>query len=307
MQNLNRMMIFYHVVDLGSFTQAATKLKIAKSAVSRHVTLLEKQLGAKLLNRTTRQLGLTEVGRSYFQSCQRIFEETQIMHNEINMLQNQPVGSLKITATNLLGNKYITPLIVEFTRLYPKLNIELMLQDYVIDMVEEGIDISVRVGWLQDSNLVAKKIADSKLVLVASPAYLKKHQPLVSPVQLEEHQWITLSLLPNPNEWVFQQKKQSKTVSVQGNIKTNSADAVRTLLLQGAGVSVLSHFIIADDLREGRLVELLPTYDLGSVGIYLVCQSKQFKQLKLQLFMDFISQKISLSTTGATERSVKVS
>ena len=294
MQNLKRMMIFYHVVDLGSFTQAAIKLKVAKSAVSRHVTLLEKQLGAKLLNRTTRRLGLTEVGRTYFQSCQRIFEETQVMHNEISMLQNQPVGSLKIAATNLLGNKYITPLIVEFTRLYPKLNIELMLQDQVVDMVEEGIDISVRVGWLQDSDLVAQKIADSKLVLAASPAYLKKHEPLISPMQLEKHQWITFSLLPNPNEWVFKQKKQSKAVSVQGSIKTNSADAVRTLLVKGAGVSVLSHFIIADDLREGRLVELLPMYELGSAGIYLVCQSKQFKQLKLQLFMDFISQKINL-------------
>ncbi len=295
MKNLKRMMIFYHVVETGSFTQASIKLQVAKSAVSRHVSLLEQQVGARLLNRTTRHLSLTEVGKIYFQSCRRIFEETQYMQNEISILQNQPVGLLKIAATNMLGNRYIAPLVEEFMRLYPRLNIDLMLQDQVVDMVEEGIDISVHVGWLQDSNLIAQKIADTRFVLAASPEYLKKYGPLQSPLQLEKHKWITFSLLPSPNQWVFKQKKQTKTVNVQGKIKTNSADAVRTLLLQGVGVSVLSHFIIADDIREGRLVELLPTYELGSAGIYLVYQAKEFKQLKLQLFIDFITQKVNFS------------
>ncbi|MEO1889618.1 MAG: LysR family transcriptional regulator [Cycloclasticus sp.] len=293
-KNLDRMMIFYHVVDLGSFTEAAKELNMAKSAVSRHVTLLEEQVGARLLNRTTRQLNLTEIGKIYFQSCQKIVEETQFMQNEISVLQNQPVGSLKIAATNSLGTQYITPLIVEFMRLYPKLNIDLMLQDQVIDMVEEGIDVSVRVGWLQDSNLIARKVADSRLVLAASPSYLKQHGALVVPKDLEKHAWVNFSLLPNPTEWTFTQKKQKETVTVDGAIKTNNADAVRTLLLQGVGVSVLSHFIVADDLREGRLVELLPNYELGSAGVYLVYQEKQYKQLKVQLFNDFISKNLKL-------------
>ena len=268
MENLNRMMIFYHVVDLGSFTEAAKVLKMAKSAVSRHVTLLEKQVGARLLNRTTRQLNLTEVGRIYFQSCKKIVEETQYMQNEISVLQNQPVGSLKIATTNSLGIQYITPLIVEFMRLYPKLNIELMLQDQVIDMVEENIDVCVRVGWLQNSDLVATKVADSRLVLTASPSYLKQYGPIVTPKDLEKHACVIFSLLPNPTKWTFTQKKQQETVSVSAIIKTNNAGAVKALLLQGAGASVLSHFIVAEDLREGRLVELLPNYDLGSAGIY---------------------------------------
>lgn len=260
MENLNRMMIFYHVVDLGSFTEAAKVLKMAKSAVSRHVTLLEKQVGARLLNRTTRQLNLTEVGRIYFQSCKKIVEETQYMQNEISVLQNQPVGSLKIATTNSLGIQYITPLIVEFMRLYPKLNIELMLQDQVIDMVEENIDVCVRVGWLQNSDLVATKVADSRLVLAASPSYLKQYGPIVTPKDLEKHACVIFSLLPNPTKWTFTQKKQQETVSVGAIIKTNNAGAVKALLLQGAGASVLSHFIVAEDLREGRLVELLPNY-----------------------------------------------
>ncbi|ATI04062.1 MULTISPECIES: LysR family transcriptional regulator [Cycloclasticus] len=294
MENLNRMMIFYHVVDLGSFTEAAKVLKMAKSAVSRHVTLLEKQVGARLLNRTTRQLNLTEVGRIYFQSCKKIVEETQYMQNEISVLQNQPVGSLKIATTNSLGIQYITPLIVEFMRLYPKLNIELMLQDQVIDMVEENIDVCVRVGWLQNSDLVATKVADSRLVLAASPSYLKQYGPIVTPKDLEKHACVIFSLLPNPTKWTFTQKKQQETVSVSAIIKTNNAGAVKALLLQGAGASVLSHFIVAEDLREGRLVELLPNYDLGSAGVYLVYQEKQYKQLKIQLFNDFIKKNLKL-------------
>jgi len=294
MENLNRMMIFYHVVDLGSFTEAAKVLKMAKSAVSRHVTLLEKQVGARLLNRTTRQLNLTEVGRIYFQSCKKIVEETQYMQNEISVLQNQPVGSLKIATTNSLGIQYITPLIVEFMRLYPKLNIELMLQDQVIDMVEENIDVCVRVGWLQNSDLVATKVADSRLVLAASPSYLKQYGPIVTPKDLEKHACVIFSLLPNPTKWTFTQKKQKETVSVGAIIKTNNAGAVKALLLQGAGASVLSHFIVAEDLREGRLVELLPNYDLGSAGVYLVYQEKQYKQLKIQLFNDFIKKNLKL-------------
>ncbi len=294
MENLNRMMIFYHVVDLGSFTEAAKVLKMAKSAVSRHVTLLEKQVGARLLNRTTRQLNLTEVGRIYFQSCKKIVEETQYMQNEISVLQNQPVGSLKIATTNSLGIQYITPLIVEFMRLYPKLNIELMLQDQVIDMVEENIDVCVRVGWLQNSDLVATKVADSRLVLAASPRYLKQYGPIVTPKDLEKHACVIFSLLPNPTKWTFTQKKQQETVSVSAIIKTNNAGAVKALLLQGAGASVLSHFIVAEDLREGRLVELLPNYDLGSAGVYLVYQEKQYKQLKIQLFNDFIKKNLKL-------------
>ena len=294
MENLNRMMIFYHVVDLGSFTEAAKVLKMAKSAVSRHVTLLEKQVGARLLNRTTRQLNLTEVGRIYFQSCKKIVEETQYMQNEISVLQNQPVGSLKIATTNSLGIQYITPLIVEFMRLYPKLNIELMLQDQVIDMVEENIDVCVRVGWLQNSDLVATKVADSRLVLAASPSYLKQYGPIVTPKDLEKHACVIFSLLPNPTKWTFTQKKQQETVSVSAIIKTNNAGAVKALLLQGVGASVLSHFIVAEDLREGRLVELLPNYDLGSAGIYLVYQEKQYKQLKIQLFNDFIKKNLKL-------------
>jgi len=294
MENLNRMMIFYHVVDLGSFTEAAKVLKMAKSAVSRHVTLLEKQVGARLLNRTTRQLNLTEVGRIYFQSCKKIVEETQYMQNEISVLQNQPVGSLKIATTNSLGIQYITPLIVKFMRLYPKLNIELMLQDQVIDMVEENIDVCVRVGWLQNSDLVATKVADSRLVLAASPSYLKQYGPIVTPKDLEKHACVIFSLLPNPTKWTFTQKKQQETVSVSAIIKTNNAGAVKALLLQGAGASVLSHFIVAEDLREGRLVELLPNYDLGSAGVYLVYQEKQYKQLKIQLFNDFIKKNLKL-------------
>lgn len=292
MDDLRRMSIFYHVVDTQSFSSAARKLGIARSAVSRHITLLEKSIGVRLLNRTTRSLSLTEVGHSYFKSCARIVAEAELATQQISELQEEPIGTLKIAGPVSLGMELIAPLVREFMKRYRELNVELVLEDNVVDMVKEGIDISIRVGWLQDSNLVAKKLGEWPRLLCASPEYIKRMGKPKNPAELVDYEWIILSLLPTPYHCVFKKDNHEQRIQVKGRLKTNNANAVRSCLLGGSGIAVMLEFLVEDDIKAGRLQRLLPDYDCGSIGLYAVYQDRHYQQAKVRLFIEFIDNQL---------------
>ncbi len=292
MDDLRRVIIFFHVVDTQSFSGAAKRLGIARSAVSRHVALLEKSIGVRLLNRTTRSLSLTEAGEIYYRSCARIVEEAEEATRRISQLQDEPMGTLKVAGPVSFGSQ-LTPLVREFTQHYTALNVELLLDDRVVDMVKEGIDVSIRVGWLDDSNLVARKLCDSPRLLCASPDYIERRGRPKSPAQLANHEWIIFTLLPTPYHWIFTRNKRQDTVQARGRVKTNSAIAVRSFLLGGAGIAALSNFLVADDIEAGRLEHLLPDYDCGSAGIYAVYQDRRYQQAKVRLFIDFVDKRLN--------------
>lgn len=289
MDDLRRMVIFYHVVEMRSFSAAARQLGIARSAVSRHISLLEKSIGVRLLNRTTRQVNVTEAGQTYFQSCARIVAEAEVASSRLQLLQEEPEGTLKIAAPISLGNQLIIPLVQDFMNRYPAINIELLLDDQVIDMVKEGIDISLRVGWLPDSNLVARKLGDWPRYLCASPAYLERHGTPKTPAQLSRHEWILFTLLPTPHQWVFSKNQRKEKIQVKGRLKTNNADAVHASLLAGAGIAAQTAFLVQEDIRSGRLVHLLPDWDCGRAGMYALYQGRRYQQAKIRLFIDFIT------------------
>ena len=292
MDDLRRMVIFYHVVNTHSFSAAARQLGIARSAVSRHISLLEKNIGVRLLNRTTRRLSLTEAGETYFQSCARIVAEAEIASNRVNELQDEPVGTLKLTAPSSLGNPLITPLVSEFMQRYTALNVELLLDDQVVDMVKEGIDVSIRVGWLDDSNFVARKLGDMPRLLCASPGYIEQRGKPESPAELAGHDCIIFTRLPTPYHWIFTKNKREERVKVKGRLKTNNAGAIRTAMLGGMGIGAVSSFLVGDDIKTGRLEHLLPDYDCGSAGIYAVYQNRHYQQARVRLFIDFIATQI---------------
>jgi len=292
MDDLRRMIIFFHVVDARSFSGAARKLGIARSAVSRHISLLEKTIGVRLLNRTTRSLSLTEAGETYYRSCARIVAEVESAANRISQLQDEPRGTLKVAAPISLGSRIIAPSITDFTRRHSELNVELLLDDQVVDMVKEGIDVSVRIGWLHDSNLVARKLCDWPRLMCASPDYIERKGRPESPAQLVDHEWIIFTLLPTPFHWTFTTKNRQESIQVKGRLKTNNADAVRSFLLEGAGVAALGKFLVVDDIKAGRLERLLPDYDCGSAGIYAVYQDRLYQQAKVRLFIDFIDAQL---------------
>ncbi len=289
MDDLRRMVIFFHVVETRSFSGAARQLGIARSAVSRHIALLEKSTGVRLLNRTTRRLSLTEAGKRYYESCARIVAEAENAARHIRTLQEEPQGNLKVAAPISLGNRFITPLIREFMQQHSGLNVELLLDDQVVDMVQEGIDVSIRVGWLHDSSLVARKLGDWPRYLCASPDYIERHGRPASPTALADHEWIIFTLLPTPYHWTFTKNGRQYRVQVKGRLKTNNADAVHDSLLAGAGITAQAGFLVRDDIEAGRLEHLLPDYDCGSVGMYAVYQDRRYQQAKVRVFIEFIN------------------
>ena len=292
LDDLKRMVIFSYVVESGSFSAAALRLGIAKSAVSKHVSLLEKHSGTHLLNRSTRSLSLTDIGETYYQSCSqliKILEETQ---NITEALQEKPRGSLRISCPASFGIEHITPLLKPFLQQYPELNIELLLEDSIVDMVEQGIDVAIRVGWLPDSNLHARKLKDSPMLLCASPEYLEKNGTPETPEELTQHEWIIFNLLPTPFHYTFTKNKVSKKVQVKGRLKTNNGHAVRKLICEGAGISALTNFVVGKDLQSGKLIQLLPDYDIENVGVYAVYHHKQRQQVKIRTFIDFLVENL---------------
>ncbi len=290
MENLKRMVIFFHVVDTQSFSGAARQLGIARSAISRHITLLEKSIGARLLNRTTRRLSLTEVGKTYFESCARIVAETETATHRVSQLRDEPEGTLRIAAPISLGNQFVTPLVRDFMQRYPALNVELLLDDRVIDMVKDGIDVGIRIGWLHDSNLIARKLGDWPRYLCAAPEYIANHGKPGTLDQLSEHEWIIFTQLPTPYHWTFTKNKREKRIQVKGRLKTNNADAIRSCLLAGAGIAAQASFLVRDDIETGRLEHLLPEWDCGSVGMYAVYQDRRYQQAKVRLFINYLDK-----------------
>lgn len=293
LDDLKRMVIFSHVVEAGSFSAAAGRLGIAKSAVSKHVSLLEQHIGVRLLNRSTRGLSLTDSGETYYQNCAKMVEAAEEARRCTSALQDEPHGTLRIASPASFGVRHVAPHLQEFLQLHPALKAELLLDDQVVDMVQEGIDVAIRVGWLPDSSLRARKLRDAPRLLCASPAYVERMGLPKTPDDLVEHDWVIFTLLPTPYRCTFTRKQESKTVHIKGRVKTNNGSAVRTLLLEGAGVGVLSDFLVSDDIAKGRLVQLLPDYTISDAGIYAVFQDQQLQQAKIRRFIDFLAERLN--------------
>lgn len=293
MDELKRMVVFSHVVETGSFTGAARRLGIAKSAISKHVSLLEDSLGARLLNRTTRRLSLTDVGEQYYQSCRKMVEAVEEAKHCVTSLQEKPRGTLKVSCPASFGISHITPLLHEFLQLHPSLHAELLLDDNILDMTEHGIDVAIRVGWLHDSSLRAKKLRDAPRWLCASPGYLERRGAPNDPNDLVAHDWIIFSLLPTPHKFTFTRRNKTTSVQVKGRMKINNGSAVRELLLAGAGIAALSDFLVAEDIARGDLVQLLPEYHIMEAGIYAVYHEQRLQQVKIRKFIDFLAQRVT--------------
>lgn len=291
MDSLKRMVIFSHVAETRSFSAAARKLGIARSAVSRHIALLEQSVGVRLLNRSTRSVSLTEAGQTYYRSCALIVAEAETATRRISQLRDEPAGTLKVAGPTSFGSQLAT-LAGRFMQQYPALHVELLLDDRVVDMVRDSIDVSIRVGWLNDTTLVARQLCESPRLLCASPGYLERHGRPETPAQLAQHECVIFSLLPTPYEWTFSKNGRQENIHVKGRMKTNSATAVRALILDGSGIAPLSNFLVGDDIRAGRLVHLLPDHDCGSAGIYAVYQDRRYQQGRVRMFIDFIQKRM---------------
>ena len=294
MENLTDVAVFVQVVDSGSFTTAAERLKLSKSVVSKYVTRLENRLGARLLNRTTRRLSLTEIGRAFYTRSQRGLQELEEANAEVLRLQSAPRGTLRINTPMSFGILHIAPALADFLSRYPELSVEMNLDDRKVDLIEEGFDLAVRISDLPDSSLVARKLGPCRHVVCASPEYLQRHGTPQTPEDLREHNTITFRYQESPSEWRFlSPEERYVSVAVSGSIQMNNSLALRETLLQGGGITLTPTFVVGADIRAGRLQPLLPNYRTLELSIYIIYPQRQHLSPKVRAFVDFMVERIS--------------
>lgn len=268
MDRLQAMRVFTTVVETGSFARAAEQLHLSATAASRHVAELEKHLGAQLLQRSTRRLNLTEIGTNYYDRCRSILADVEEAEAQAATSESQPRGMLRISLPTSFGIQYIAPAIPEFCKRYPDLHLELSFSDRIVDLVEEGIDMAVRITGDLKTNLVARKLAPVRMVCCASPAYLERYGTPRHPDDLRQHNCLTYSY--SPNVWEFAREGREYHVQVKGRIGTNSGDMSRLAAVSGLGIDTLPTFLVCDELRNGKLVPVLEEYPIPPINVYAV-------------------------------------
>jgi DNA-binding transcriptional LysR family regulator len=288
MIDLNCLTVFDKVVEAGSFTGAAERLGVAKAKVSVQVGRLERALGVALFTRTTRQVLLTDAGRALHAQCKPLLRGLDEALNEAGSETGELTGTLRVSATVLHAVQSVAPAIAQFAARHPALQIDLRTGDRISDLVSEGIDLSFRMGWLRDSSQRAIKLGQFRQFVVASPGYLEQHGRPTRPAQLAEHAWVTLSLLPAPNTWTFEQEGAKKeTVHMKSRIQVDSPATLLTLIEQGAGISILEERTLKASLDAGRLVRLLPKWQLPEGGVYAVLPPGRHVPARVRAFLDF--------------------
>lgn len=284
MQDLNEMAIFAIVVSSGSFTRAAEKLKLPKSTVSRKVSQLEKRVGVRLINRTTRNLKPTETGKLYFSQCQKMLEQAEEADRVVNNMQSEPSGLLRISTPLSFGTPFFIGVIKQFLEKYPKVNVEIISDNKQIDMLEHEVDIAFRVGPLSDSSLIARNIGTARLSLCASPDYIKKHGLPKSINDLDSHTCITHPISP----WVFQSSNGKVDFQPQSRMIANDMEMIRKMVREGFGIGAVPQILISEDLRNNSLVKILPDMPFQERTFYLVYPSRREPPSKVVAFTDFI-------------------
>ena len=290
MDRASEMLIFVRCVDDGSFSAAARSLDMTPSAISKQIRRLEDRLGARLFNRTTRRISLTEAGRDFYDRCSRIMSDIEEAEEAVSSLQDQVRGTLRVTATAAFARGEVLPRINHFLERHPALNLEFELTDRRVDLVDEGIDVAIMLQeQVDDPSLIARKIAVNRRIIVASPEYIASHGIPETPEQLLDHNCLVLYNVARFNDWEFEHEDGSpRVIHVNGNFRANTASALYEAALAGVGVARLSTWLVAAAIREGRLVQILPEYTQESSAYYVLFPQGRHLSRKVRAFVDFL-------------------
>lgn len=280
---------FVRVAERGGFTAAAHDLRISRAMVSRHVQDLEAHLGARLLNRTTRKVHLTEAGQVYYERSTTLLAELAAAEGEVGELHSRPRGTLRVNGPVVFGAMHLAAAVADYMVAFPEVSVELTLTDRVVDLVEEGFDTTIRIGRLSDSSMIARRLAPVGLVVVAAPAYLARHGVPLAPADLAQHRCIRYMFGDGSDVWHMVGPDGPTSVRVSGQLRTNNGDAMRIAALRGIAIAVVPSFIVSDALSSGALVPLLRGWG-GEVelGLYAVYAPGRNPSAKLRSFIDFL-------------------
>lgn len=290
MSRLEEMQAFVAIVESGSFVAAAAALGTSKSAVSRQLGNLERRLNVRLLQRTTRRLSLTEEGRVFHGRCKDLLEEIASAEAEVAARSEQAVGPVRINAPVTFGILHLAALWPAFCLRHPRVELNVTLMDRVVDLVEEGYDLAIRIAQLPSSTLVTRKLAATRLILCASPGYLERAGTPRHPAELAEHAVIAYSYFATGDEWPFAGPDGPARSRIRPFMRTNNGDTCRAAALAGQGIVLQPSFLVGPDLEAGRLVELLPDHRSLELGIYVVYPTRRHLPLKIRLLVEFLAE-----------------
>jgi DNA-binding transcriptional LysR family regulator len=288
MDKLEAMNAFAKVVAAGSYAEAARRLGLTRSAVSKAVMELEQLLGARLLDRTTRRVTPTEAGLAYYERAAAILADVEETEIQISRLHDEPRGVLKINAPMSFGIMYLGEAVAEFMTRYPELRIELVLNDRFINPLEEGVDVTVRIGALADSSLIARRLAPARLALVASPEYLARAGQPETPPELRDHRCLAYGHMAAVHRWHLMQGSEVVTVQITSALCSNNGEVLRTAALAGNGIAILPTFLVGPDIAAGKLVQVLPDNPPAEFGIYALYTPNRYLAAKTRVFIDFL-------------------
>lgn len=285
MKNLNEIMVFARVAQLGSFSKAAQSLEMPVSTVSRKITDLEDRLGITLIQRTTRKLNLTQIGTQYYQQCAELLLALDEAETRITQLQSQPEGPLRITIPVGMGSGQFIEFISGFLNRYPKIQLDLLVSNQYVDLVSENVDLAIRFGALHDSSLIARRLGTSMRALVASPEYLKRRGSLKHPQDLEKHECIIYRSRTEDSVWEFTKEKSRQKAKVAGRIVASDMSTLKELAIRGHGIAHLPEMFCLDAIQEGSLRLVLPEWKSLHSPVHAVYPNRRFMPTRLTTFL----------------------
>ena len=285
------MRVFTAVVEAGSFTAAADKRDLSRGMATRYVAQLEAHLGVRLLNRTTRKLSLTEAGSDYYQRATQVLAMIEEAESSAAQEASVPRGTLRVATSVAFGARHMGRAISEYLQRYPGVEVDLTLNDRVVDLVEEGFDLAIRVAARIDPGLVARRLTRARVVACASRDYLKKRGTPKSPEDLTGHNCMTYAYSSVQNEWCYRRNGLERTVRVSGNLRGNNGEILVNAAIEGLGVILQPTFLVFEALRQNRLVRVLSDWETDELSVFAVYPHRKFLPPKVRSFIDFLADR----------------
>ena len=286
---LTTLTVFTRIVETGSFTAAAEQMGLSRAAVSKHLMALEDRLGVRLLNRTTSRCSLTEAGQAFYERGRQILGDLEEAEREAGQTGSKPRGLLKVNAPMTFGTMHLAPALPAYLATFPEVSVDMTLNDRVVDLLEEGFDVAVRIGRLADSSLVARRLAPCRLIVTAAPDYLARRGTPRTPQELGLHECLGYAYAPGRDAWEFIGPDGPMTVRVKGALRVNNGEALASAAVAGLGILLSPTFIVSDDLAARRLVTILDGWAVPQRGIYAVWPQGRHLSAKVRTFVDFLA------------------
>ncbi len=290
MDKLTSMNVFVHVAKAGSFAGAARDLSISRAMATKHIMHLESRLDTRLFNRTTRSIKLTDVGVSYLERCQQVLLDVEEMEIAVTSLQSEPRGVLKISAPPVIGATHIAPALAAFLKANKDLSVDMTLKGSHVDLIDEGVDIAIFLGKLEDTSLVARKLTSSALVVCGAPEYFERFGTPKDPEDLVNHSCLVNWAMPPRDRWKFKGVLGEREVRVTGRMQANVADPIRVAANDGLGMVMLPKYIVGRDIEKGKLQVVLEQYSISPLEIHAVYPHRKYLSAKVRDFLDFLQQ-----------------